>query len=79
MRKMSNLEKAKEIVKKYYRDADCGIFNSRNIFGDYMITIYEGEGLTIDICYYWSYFEVFGLSNADFKKLERYYNSLGRK
>jgi hypothetical protein len=76
---MSNLEKAKEIVKKYYRDADCGIFNSRNIFGDHMITIYEDVGLTIDICYFYAYFEVFGLSNADFKKLERYYNSLGRK
>ena len=76
---MSNLEKAKEIVKENYRCADCGIFNSRNILGDCMETIYEGEGLTIDICYYYSYFEVFGLSTADFKKLERYYNSLRRK
>ena len=76
---MSNLEKAKEIVKEYYRSARCGIYDSRNFFGDETLTIYEGEGLTIDICYYYSYFEVFGLSNADFKKLERYYNSLGRK
>ena len=76
---MSNLEKAKEIVKEYYRSARCGIFDSRNLVGDETLTIYEGEGLTIDICYYYSYFEVFGLSNADFKKLERYYNSLSRK
>lgn len=73
---MSNLEKAKEIVKAYYKVADCGIFDSRNIMGDAMETIYEGEGLTIDICYYHSYFEVFGLSYAEFKKLERYYDSL---
>lgn len=73
---MSKLEKAKEIVKKYYRYARCGLFDSMNFVGDHMETIYEGEGLTIDICYCYSYFEVFGLSKADFKVLERYYNSL---
>lgn len=76
---MSKLEKAKEIVKAYYREADCGIFNSRNVVGDWMETIYKGEGLTIDICYSYAYFEVFGLSNTDFEKLEKYYSSLGRK
>ena len=76
---MSNLEKAKEIVKKFYSIANCGIFNSRNIAGDAMETIYDGGGLTIDICYYYSYFEVFGLSDAEFIKLERYYNSLGKR
>lgn len=73
---MSNLEKAKEIVKTHYSVADCGIFNSRNIVGDAIQTIYKGEGLTIDICYNYSYFEVFGLSDAEFEELERYYDSL---
>jgi hypothetical protein len=73
---MSNLEKAKEIVKTHYSVADCGIFNSQNSVGDAMQTIYKGEGLTIDICYNYSYFEVFGLSDAEFEELERYYDSL---
>lgn len=73
---MSNLEKAKEIVKAYYKVANCGIYDSRNICGNSMRTIYEGEGLTIDICYYYSYFEVFGLSKKDFEELEKYYDSL---
>ena len=73
---MSNLEKAKEIVKAYYSVADCGIFDSRNMVGDPMLTIYEGESLTIDVCYDYSYFEVFGLSDTEFKELESYYNSL---
>ena len=73
---MSNLEKAKEIVKAYYRDADCGIFNIRNFVGDPMNTIYKDRGLTIDICYRYSYFEVFGLNNAEFDELEKYYYSL---
>ena len=76
---MSNLEKAKEIVKANYRNADCGIFDSRNIFGDIMTTIYESEGLIIDVCYHYSYFEVFGLSNAEFEELEQYYEWLSEE
>lgn len=73
---MSNLEKAKEIVKSYYSVADCGIFNSRNTVGDNMSTVYEGEDLTIDVCYHYLYFEVFGLSDVEFEELEKYYDSL---
>ncbi len=73
---MNKLEKAKEIVKAHYEDACCGIFNSRNIVGDRMSTIYDDDGLTIDICYDYMYFEVFGLSGAEFTELEDYYDSL---
>lgn len=73
---MSNLKKAKEIVKEYYKIANCGIFNSRNCVGDDIATIYEDEDLEIDVCYYYSYFEVFGLSDAEFEELEKYYDSL---
>ena len=73
---MSKLEKAKEIVKEHYRFARCGIFDSRNLVGDCMETIYEGEGLTVDICYNYSYFEVFGLTSKEFKKLCEYYEKL---
>lgn len=75
---MSNLEKAKEIVKEYYSVADHGIFNSWNTVRDVMVTIYKGEGLIIDVCYDYSYFEVFGLSDAEFEELERYYDSFRR-
>lgn len=73
---MGKLEKAKEIIKTHYKDACYGIFNSRNVVGDKMTTIYEDEFLTIDICYRWLYFEVFGLSIAEFEELEKYYGSL---
>lgn len=74
-----NLEKAKEIVKEYYSVANCGIFNNRNFVGDTMNTIYADNGLMIDICYSQKYFEVFGLSNAEFKELKTYYHSLEKK
>lgn len=73
---MSKLEKAKEIVKVYYKFARCGIFNNQNTVGDTVETIYESGGLTIDICYSWSYFEVFGLSDTEFEELKKYYYSL---
>lgn len=73
---MSNLEKAKNIIKENFEAGSCGLFNTRNIAGDTMGTIYEEGGLRIDICYYWSYFEVFGLSDSDFDELLDYYYHL---
>ena len=73
---MSNLEKAKEIVKENYRDAQCGMFNTRNVVGDAMTNIYDENGLIVDICYDYMYFEVFSLSDNEFVELLKYYNSL---
>lgn len=70
----SKIETAKRIIKDNFKEAECGIFNSRNIAGDLMNTIYDDGNLQIDICYYWGYFEVFGLSDEEFKELERFYN-----
>lgn len=73
---MNNLEKAKQIIKENIGDAACGIFNSRNTVGDYMKTLYADNGLMIDICYCWAYFEVFGLTKEEFIELEEYYADL---
>jgi hypothetical protein len=72
----TKLETAKVVIAEHYREADCGIFSSRNVVGDTMSTIYNEDGLTIDICYKYSYFEVFGLSDEDFAELKGFYNSL---
>ena len=76
---MTKLDIAKRIIKENYKDADCGIYDTRNIVGDQMTTIYRGNELTIDICYHYSYFEVFGLSNDEFDELEKFYNILDRE
>lgn len=73
---MTKLDIAKEIIKEHYEEADCGLYDTRNIVGDWMTTIYEDNGLTIDICYNYSYFEVFGLSNKDFEELLTFYANL---
>ena len=73
---MTKLEIAKEIIKNNIADGDCGIFDSRNIVGDRMTTIYHRDGLTIDICYFYSYFEVFGLTDSEFSDLADYYDKI---
>lgn len=70
------LEQAKSIIKEHYSQAECGIFFCRNFVGDPMVTIYEDKDITIDICYCWSYFEVFGLTEEEEIELEEYYESL---
>ena len=74
----TKLEIAKKVIKENFNDGDCGLYDSRNIVGDEMETIYSDPALTIDICYGWGYFEVFGLSDEEFSELETFYKSLNR-
>lgn len=73
------LDTAKKVIKELYKDYDCGIFNTPNIVGDPMATIYEDDSIKILGCYYYSYFEVFGVSRDDFDRLKKYYNSLNKE
>lgn len=44
-------------------------FNSRNIIGDSMATIYKQDGITVDYCHYYEYLEIFGLSKTEYRSL----------
>lgn len=73
---MSKLEKAKEVVSEHIKDGTCGIYNTCNIMGDHLVPLYSNDGLVIFICYYFSYFEVFGLSDEEFMELVNFYDNL---
>lgn len=73
---MNKLDVAKKVIKEYIKEAECGIYDTRNIAGDSMTTIFNEDGLQIDICYHWEYFEVFGLDGEEFQELEKYYHEL---
>ena len=73
---MDKLEKAREIIAENIDDARYGIYNTRNIVGDTMTNLYKEDGLTIDICYGYEYFEVFGLTDDEFEELEKYYRRI---
>ena len=73
---MNKLAKAKEIIKENFRNGSDGLFDTRNIIGDTMTELYNNDGLKIDICYGYSYFEVFGLTDTEYDELGKYYRSL---
>ena len=72
----TNLDIAKQIIKNHIKEAKYGIFDCRKLVGDPMYNLYNKDGLRIDICYYWEYFEVFGLSTDEFDELYDYYESI---
>lgn len=76
---MDKLATAKKVITDNIKDADCGIFFTRNTVGDSMSTIYAEDGLVIDICRYYMYFEVFGLNPDEQVALERFYEDLRNK
>ena len=43
------------------------MFNTRNLVGDSMVTIYDEDNIVVDYCHYWQYIEIFGLSKEQFK------------
>lgn len=75
----SKLDIAKKIIVEQYKYYPCGIFNSRNIAGDHMNTIYDDNVLCIDVCDDYEYFEVFGLTQKEFDELEKFYDELRGK
>lgn len=76
MNREEEFNKVKELIKKYYEDGDCGLYNTRNVVGDIMSTLFKGKYFTLDICFYYSYFEVFGTTNEEFEELKNLYKKL---
>lgn len=73
---ISRIDKVKNVIRNRYADAMCGLYFTRNWVGDPMLTIWEEDGVTIDICYDYEYFEVFGLTEEEENELSAFYNSL---
>ena len=76
MQRKKEFEKVKEVIKENFCFGECGIYNSRNLVGDYMTNIFDGEYFTVDLCYRYSYFEVFGTNANEFNKLLKFYGNL---
>ena len=67
---MDRLSKVKKFIQENYYDGDViQLFDSRNLVGDYMETVYDDDGITIDYCPGYHYLEVFGLTNEEYLEL----------
>lgn len=52
------------------------MFDTRNIVGDYMITIYDEDGIVVDYCRGYNYIEIFGLTEGQFYEVGRQLNGI---
>lgn len=71
---MDRLSKVKKFIQETYYDEWTGkytiqLFDSRNLVGDVMETVYEEDGITIDYCPRYWYLEIFGLSDKEYLEL----------
>jgi len=64
---MDRISKLKKFLQENCPNMQA--FNTRNLVGDTMVTIYENDGIVVDICYYYEYIEIFGLTDEDFENL----------
>ncbi len=62
---MHNKEKVISFLKKRFPDK-IQMFDTRNLVGDRMITIYDSNGVVIDYCPGYEYIEIFGLTDDEF-------------
>ena len=73
------LEIVKNIIKDNIEYYGCGIFDTRNIAGDSMFTKFQGKYFTLDCCYDYAYYELFGTTDEEFEKIEEYYYKIRDK
>lgn len=71
------LQNVLDSIKRKYGNAECGVFFSRNLVDDPMINIFKGTFFSVDICYYYGYFEVFGCTEEEKQVVISFYNELG--
>lgn len=64
---MNKIDKLKIFLQENYPNEQA--FNTRNIIGDYMETVYDEDGIVVDYCYDYDYIEIFGLTDEEFEDL----------
>ena len=68
--KENRLNKLKKFLKEKFKKR-IQAFDTINTEGDSMETIYDEDGITVDYCYYYEYIEIFGITDEEYKELEK--------
>lgn len=68
---MKQTERVEKLVKWVKENGYEGTqtFDCKSSIGDSMVTVYEEDGITVDYCAGWEYFEIFGLSEEEYESL----------
>lgn len=60
-------------LKRFLQDyKGTQVFNTRNLVGDSMETIYKQNNIQVDYCKDYDYLEIFGLNQEEFNSLVDY-------
>ena len=78
MTREQELEKVLDLIKEHYDEASAGMFFTRNVVGDRMTVLFKGDNFTLEICYDWGYYELFGCDEAEQDIVEVHYETLGK-
>ena len=73
MTRKEEFEKVKELIRENIELTNCGLFNTRNVAGDEMKTLFDGKYFTLDICESWSYYELFGTNENEWNEINYIY------
>lgn len=74
MSRNEEFEAVKAVIADNIDCADCGLFFTGNTEDDETETLFNGEFFMVDICYDWSYFEVFGCGEDERAELKEFYS-----
>lgn len=64
---MNKIDKLKKFLQENYPNEQA--FNTKNVLGDSMRTVYNEDGIIVDYCYDYVYIEIFGLTDKEFENL----------
>lgn len=64
---MNDIRKLKKFLQKKYPNIQA--FNTRNITGDFLLKVYDRDGIIVDYAPNYDYIEIFGLTNDEFNEL----------
>lgn len=77
---MDKVKEVKDVLRRHiggrFPYNAHGLFDTRNHAGDEMETIYKNEGVTVEFCAFWEYYEIFGLTEEEFLEVKSYYQDL---
>jgi len=68
--KEKRLIKLKKFLKEVFKK-NIQAFTTKNIVGDFMVTIYNKDGIQVDYAPGYGYIEIFGLTDEEYEELEK--------
>lgn len=64
---MSDITRLKRFLQKNYPNIQA--FNTRDMARDFILQVYNKDGIIVDYAPHWDYIEIFGLTDEEFENL----------